>query len=138
MLTQMLGYENVKFYDGSAQQWVLTNDMELDDTAGLEEKGRGAAKINSKSWLHMSIKMVEPGRSAIFVRGHIYSNELRENLNAFVVKNVGKGKKGEHYVGCQTLQQEKTVVEDLYSGKIPKRVPLWLTCPLNLHTHWPG
>jgi thiosulfate/3-mercaptopyruvate sulfurtransferase len=37
VLTQMLGYENVKFYDGSAQQWVLTNDMELDDTAGLEE-----------------------------------------------------------------------------------------------------
>jgi thiosulfate/3-mercaptopyruvate sulfurtransferase len=36
VLTQMLGYENVKFYDGSAQQWVLTNDMELDDTAGLE------------------------------------------------------------------------------------------------------
>ena len=28
VLTQMLGYENVKFYDGSAQEWVLYYDME--------------------------------------------------------------------------------------------------------------
>ena len=27
VLTQVLGYENVKIYDGSAQEWVLHNDM---------------------------------------------------------------------------------------------------------------
>lgn len=27
VLTQMLGYENVKIYDGSAQDWVMENDM---------------------------------------------------------------------------------------------------------------
>ncbi|HHX75613.1 MAG TPA: sulfurtransferase [Firmicutes bacterium] len=30
VLTQMLGYDNVKFYDGSAQEWVRENDMTLD------------------------------------------------------------------------------------------------------------
>lgn len=27
VLTQLLGYQNVKFYDGSAQDWVTTNEM---------------------------------------------------------------------------------------------------------------
>ncbi|MGD9213142.1 MAG: rhodanese-like domain-containing protein, partial [Desulfobacteraceae bacterium] len=27
LLTQVLGYENVKFYDGSAQEWVREYDM---------------------------------------------------------------------------------------------------------------
>lgn len=30
VLTQVLGYENVKFYDGSAQEWVKYNEMVLD------------------------------------------------------------------------------------------------------------
>lgn len=30
VLTQILGYENVKFYDGSAQEWVRSNDMALE------------------------------------------------------------------------------------------------------------
>jgi len=30
VLTQILGYENVKFYDGSAQEWVRYNDMSLE------------------------------------------------------------------------------------------------------------
>ncbi len=29
ILTQVLGYENVKFYDGSAQEWAMYNDMVL-------------------------------------------------------------------------------------------------------------
>ena len=29
VLTQVLGYNNVKFYDGSAQEWVKYNEMEL-------------------------------------------------------------------------------------------------------------
>jgi len=30
VLTQMLGYQNVKFYDGSAQEWTKYHDMTLD------------------------------------------------------------------------------------------------------------
>ena len=29
VLTQMLGYKNVKFYDGSAQEWTKYHDMTL-------------------------------------------------------------------------------------------------------------
>lgn len=30
VLTEVLGYKNVKFYDGSAQEWVIYNDMVID------------------------------------------------------------------------------------------------------------
>ena len=30
VLTQILDYTNVKVYDGSAQEWVLTYDMEVE------------------------------------------------------------------------------------------------------------
>ncbi|TCO08484.1 rhodanese-like domain-containing protein [Natronoflexus pectinivorans] len=29
VIHSLLGYRNVKFYDGSAQAWVLEHDMEL-------------------------------------------------------------------------------------------------------------
>jgi len=44
----------------------------------------------------MSIKMVEPGRSAIFVRGHIYSKKrITRKFKCLCRKKCGKeGKEG--------------------------------------------